>query len=71
MKKELEENLLEYLGELKYAYENSFDHFAQLFIGKKINCVEHLLGMRETDYSISTKESFSEAWDKIEKNHLK
>lgn len=53
MKKELNDLLLEYLGELKFEYENCFDTGEQLRLKSKINSAEILLGL-----PLSTKNVF-------------
>lgn len=45
MKKELENNLLEYLGELMHQSENEFDWIEKDKIVRKINAVNTLLGI--------------------------
>lgn len=48
MKKQLRNNLLGYLGELKSDYENNFDTFEKAVLITRMNLVEKLLEIPET-----------------------
>jgi hypothetical protein len=63
MKQELQDNLLEYLGELMYDLDNNKDYFKRLAIENKINAINTLIDMQKREIK-TLYDLYKKSWER-------